>query len=403
MEGVNQTAMTLILLGGIFLLGLLTDAIGRHTRLPRVTLLLIFGVLMGPEVFGVLTEQGDKWFPFVANMALVMVGFLLGEKFTIASFREHGRIVLWISVMVVLGTATVVFLGLFAAGIRTEAALVLAAIATATAPAATMDVFLEVKADGPFARTLLRIVAVDDAWGLILFSLILSIVHAINGHGESLSFLLSGVREIGGAVLLGVVLGIPMAFLTGRVRPGEPTLVEAVGVVFLCGGVAIWLDVSYLLASIVLGTVVANCARHHTRPFHAIEDIEWPFMVLFFVLAGASLELNTLGKIGPVGAGYIALRIVGRFIGVWTGSLFSNAGQIFRRWMGMALLPQAGVAIGMALITSQQFPRLGETILPVAIGATVFFELIGPVLTRIALNRAGEVGKGETLLLDEDG
>ena len=402
MEDANQIAVTLIVLGGIFLLGLLTDAVGRHTWLPRVTLLLLFGVLMGPEVFDVLTEHGDKWFPFVANMALVMVGFLLGEKFTLASFREHGRIVIWISVMVVLLTAAVVFAGFTAGGVQPDVALILAAIATATAPAATMDVVLEVKADGPFSRTLLRIVAVDDAWGLILFSLILSLVHAISGQGESLSFLLSGAREIGGAILIGIVLGIPMAFLTGRVRPGEPTLVEAVGVVFLCGGFALWLDVSYLLASIVLGTVVANCARHHTRPFHAIEDIEWPFMVLFFVLAGATLELQTLGKIGAVGAGYICLRIVGRFIGVWTGSFLSKAGQTFRRWMGLALMPQAGVAIGMALITSQEFPRLGETILPVAIGATVFFELIGPILTRIALSRAGEIGKGEPLTLDTD-
>jgi len=403
MEGVNQTAMTLILLGGIFLLGLLTDAIGRHTRLPRVTLLLIFGVLMGPEVFGVLTENAEKWFPFVANMALVMVGFLLGEKFTIASFREHGRVVLWVSIVVVLGTSAVVFSGLVIGGVRADLALILAALATATDPAATMDVVLESKADGPFSQSLLRIVAVDDAWGLILFSMILSVISALNGQGMSPDFLLSGAWEIGGAVLIGVALGIPMAFLTGRVRPGEPTLIEAVGVVFLCGGIALWLDVSFLLASMVLGTVVANCARHHTRPFHAIEDIEWPFIVLFFVLAGASLQLESIGRIGAVGGGYICLRIAGRLIGGWLGGFLSKAGTTFRRWMGMALLPQAGVAIGMALITSQQFPHLGETILPVAIGATVFFELIGPVLARIALNRAGEVGKGDTLLLDEDG
>lgn len=141
----------------------------------------------------------------------------------------------------------------------------------------------------------------------------------------------------------------------------------------------------------VLGCLVANMARHHMRPFHAIEGIEWPFMILFFILAGASLHAETLLQIGVVGSAYIILRIIGRLLGAWTGGALSHAGPLLRRWMGMALMPQAGVALGMALVAIQRRPDLEEIILPVIIASTVLFEVIGPVLTRSGLVHAGDV------------
>jgi Kef-type K+ transport system membrane component KefB len=386
----DDTAKTLITLGVLLLLGLATDVIGRRTRLPRVTLLLIFGFAIGPSGLGFLYPTEEKWFSIVANMALIMIGFLLGEKFTLSSLREHGKLVLWFSVAEVVVTAAVVLVGLLLIGLQMGIALLLAGIATATDPAATTDVVHETKADGVFTRTMLGIVAVDDAWGLIVFSLMLTAAQAFSGQGNSIAPLLTGAWEIGGALLIGIGLGIPMAYLTGRIKPGEPTLVEALGVVFLCGGIAIWLEVSFLLASMVLGCVVANMARHHIRPFHAIEGIEWPFMILFFILAGASLHTETLFQIGLVGSAYIILRIIGRLVGAWTGGAISHADPLMRRWMGMALMPQAGVALGMALVAIERRPDLGEIILPVVIASTVLFELIGPVLTRTGLIHVGE-------------
>jgi Kef-type K+ transport system membrane component KefB len=151
------------------------------------------------------------------------------------------------------------------------------------------------------------------------------------------------------------------------------------------------LNVSFLLASMVLGCVVANLARHHIRPFHAIEGIEWPFMILFFVLAGASLQFETLFQTGFIGSAYIIFRIIGRLLGGWTGGAITHAKPLMRRWMGIALMPQAGVALGMALVTIEHRPDLGEIILPVVIASTVLFELIGPVLTRIEIMHVGEV------------
>jgi Kef-type K+ transport system membrane component KefB len=270
-------------------------------------------------------------------------------------------------------------------------ALLLAAIATATAPAATTDVVHEIKADGPFSRVLLGVVAIDDAWGLIVFSFCLAAATSLSGGGDALTVMLHGLWELGGALLLGLLLGVPMAYFTGRIRGGEPTLAEALGLVFLCGGLALWLEVSFLLAAMVMGGTVAKLAKHHQRPFHEIQHIEWPFMILFFVLAGAALNVEALMALGTIGGGYIVLRTASRLFGAWLGGLFAHGSKIERRWMGLALMPQAGVALGMALVATQRIPELADTLLPIVISATVFFELIGPVLTRLALKRAGEV------------
>jgi Kef-type K+ transport system membrane component KefB len=205
--------------------------------------------------------------------------------------------------------------------------------------------------------------------------------------------MLNGGWHVGGALLLGLALGVPSAFLTGRIKAGEPTLIEALGVVLLCAGMALWLDVSFLLASMVMGAVVANLARHHDRPFHAIGGIEWPFMILFFVFAGMSLELRSLMNIGLIGVAYIFLRIAGRLLSAWCCGLFRWVEPQISRWMGMALMPQAGVAMGMGLLAAERFPELKDIILTVVIGTTVFFELVGPVFTRTALSRVGEINK----------
>jgi Kef-type K+ transport system membrane component KefB len=377
----------LVSLGLIFLAGLFFDAIGRHTRLPRVTLLVLFGFGVGPSGVDLLPDITAAWFPAVADMALVMIGFLLGGQMTRAAFREHGREVIVVSLCVVAATFAVVAAGLVVIGAPLEVALLLGACATATAPAATADVVHHSVPDTPFAGTLLAIVAIDDAWGLVVFSMALATGLVLHGSAASAA-LLSASWELGGALALGVALGVPMAYLTGRIEPGEPSLYEALGLVFLCGGLARWLDVSFLLASVTLGVTVANLARHHTRPFHAIEGIEWPFMILFFVLAGASLDLSALAHAGSWFGAYVALRVAGRLLGARLGGALAPVDHALQRWMGVALLPQAGVALGMALVAAQRFPEVGEAILPVIVASTVLFEVLGPVSTRYALERA---------------
>ncbi|MGD8514667.1 MAG: cation:proton antiporter [Granulosicoccaceae bacterium] len=394
MNEITTAAQVLITFGGLFLLGLLADLAGRHTPLPRVTLLLLSGFVIGPSVLDWLPAFTNEWFPVLTDIALAMIGFLLGHNMTRARLEALGRAVLAMSIGEVMMTSLLVFGVLLLFGVPVEIALLLAGIAPATAPAASVDVVREYRARGKFTDTLLGIVAIDDAWGLLVFSLLLAIAQALNGQGGALGVLTTGAWEIGGAVLLGIVLGLPMAYLTGRIRPREPTQAEALGLVMLCAGLAVWLEVSYILAAMVLGTVVVNRAKHHDRPFHAIEGIEWPFLILFFLLAGAALHMEALAHAGILAAAYIGLRVAGRILGTRLGGWLSGTDAKTRHWIGLALLPQAGVAIGMALLASQHFPEIKNVILPVVLGSTVIFELIGPIITRWTLVQVGDIPEG---------
>lgn len=384
-----QLHVLLIALGGLLLVGLVTDEIGRRTRLPRVTLLILFGLAAGPAGLDMLPSAFQDWYEFLASLALTMIAFLLGGRLSLSALRSYGKAILAVSLAVVVTTAGLVAIGLVATGTPIILALLLAGTATATDPAATQDVVRQARAKGPFTDTLLGIVAVDDAWGLIAFSLLLVLARAIAGDGGA-AILMHGLWEIGGALAVGAAVGLPAAFLTGRLQRGEPIQAEALGVVFLCAGLAIWLGVSFLLSGMVAGAIVANLAKHHRRPFHEIEHIEWPFMVLFFVLAGASLRLEGLNTIWGIGIAYIVLRTVSRVAGGWIGGLLASLPVLDRRWIGFALVPQAGVALGMALVASTYFPELEETLLAVTIGTVIVFEVAGPILTLLALRNVGE-------------
>jgi len=374
-------------LGALFLLGLAADQIGHRTRLPRVTLLLLCGIAVGSSGLDLLPTGTGLWYEFLSIAALTMVAFLLGSSLSIKNLRRYGITIVAISLSVVIVTVLVVGVGLWAIGVEFGLALILGAIATATDPAATRDVIQQTDPDAPFAKTLSGIVAVDDAWGILAFSLVIVVVGLLNGHGSAAG-LLDAVWEVGGAILLGVAIGWPSAYLTGRLSDGEPLQTEALGIVFLCAGIALWLEVSFLIAGMTAGAIIVNFARHHSKAFHEIEHLQWPFMMLFFILAGASLDVSALTTVGLIGLGYIVLRIVARIVGGWIGATVSNAPVEARPWYGLALLPQAGVAVGIALLASEEFPAYAETIITVTIGTTVAFELLGPAATLYALRKA---------------
>ena len=375
-------------IGGILLLGLLVSGMARHTFLPRVTLLLLFGILIGREGLNLIPREFTDQFEIIATMTLLMVGFLLGGKLTREALSDSTIEVLSISIAAALVTASTVFIGLLIAGVITPIALILGCIAAATAPAAILDVTEEMGGQGRFSHLLLSVVALDDVWALVLFGFGLTAVSMLNGNGSDSSYLMHVAHDIGGALVLGCVLGFPAAYLTGRVKKGQPMLSEALGLVFVCGGLALWWEVSYLVAAMVMGAIIANLAKHHDYPFHAIEGIESMFMVIFFVLAGASLELGALNDLGLIGGVYVLCRVFGKQLGGMVGSSIGGSNKPTRRWIGVALLPQAGVAIGMALVASNQFPEYRQLLLSVVISSTVLFELVGPVLTGLAIRSA---------------
>ena len=378
-----------LILGLLFLIGFIADIVGRSTFLPRVTLLMLGGLAVGPAGFAIVPESFvDQWFPELTNIALALIGFLLGHQLSIAALRKRGSRVVRISLYKVFGASLAVATTLLLLGVDPVIALLLAGVAPATDPAATYDLVHESGAGGEFVDTLLSIVAIDDVWGLLIFMLMLATAGIVAGDAAIGAGIVSSLADIGGSIVLGIVLGAPMAYLTGRIRHGEPMLAEALGFVLLGAGIADWFDLLPIVTAMVMGIAVASLATHHERPFHVIAGVEWPFMVLFFVLAGASLELDKLLLAGTLTLVYTSARFIGIYAGARLGSRVVGAPTALRRWLGIALMPQAGVAIGMALLATQRFPDTASVVLTVAVASTVILETIGPVLTRFAIRRA---------------
>lgn len=396
-----QYATDLLLIGGTLLLALAAHGVGQKIHVPRVTLMLLLGAVAGPDLLALLPENSDQSFGFITQLTLAMVGFLLGERMSVKNLQE-GREALILSLAVTVITAAVVALSVWMITDDAAAALLLGAIATATAPAATLDVLREAGARGPLTRLVYQVVAIDDAWGVLLFSLALVTAGLLGGSSEmGLAIVAHGLIEVGGSILLGVLLGLPMAWLTGRLRPGEPMVLESAGFVFVAAGIAGLLGLSYLLTCMVLGVVVANRAHHHIRPFRSIEGISEPFLALFFFMAGYQLEWSLLPALGALGLAYVGARIVGRVVGGRVGGYLAGSDSHTRKRIGACLMPQAGVALGLALVATERFPELGY-ILPLVIAATVIFELTGPPLTLLQLRHAGETGRAFEEEQDED-
>lgn len=389
-EELSRTTLNIILLGVILSLSLFADTLARRTRIPRISILIVFGVLIAVvHQFGLGGSSDDLIDGLsepLIQLALVMVAFLLGSELTLERLHNTGSLIILVSLSVIVASAILVGAGLYLLGFPLVVALSLAAISVATDPAAVSESIREVHDKRPIAKVLLGIVAIDDAWGILVFGLTMAILGWLVSH-DGTQALSNALWELGGAVLLGFVIGLPVAWLTGRLQPGEPTLVEALAVILLLSGFSSLIGVSALLASMVAGAMTANLSRHHTRSFREIEHIEWPFLVFFFVLSGASIDLYQLDDAIDLTLAYILLRLLGRVLG---GGMvvFSRAAKQKQlpANLGLALTPQAGVAIGMALLAAERFPELHDIILPVVVSSTIFFEMIGPLLVRKVLS-----------------
>ncbi|MDH4108594.1 MAG: cation:proton antiporter [Gammaproteobacteria bacterium] len=385
--------MTLLILGLLFLFGVIADLLAIHIGLPRVTLLVIAGLLVGPVGINLIpADMVSTWFPVLTDCALSMVGFLLGHQLSPTAFKKRGKKVIALATSKVLASAILVLFALVLLGYPLALALMLAGISTATAPAATFDVVRESGATGSFVETLLDIVAVDDALGLIAFALLLAAALGLSGEGGAASILVDGLSEVGGSLLVGAGLGVPMAFLSVRfgAEPRAAELIQAMafGFVFVCAGASIMLDLSPILASIAMGSTVTSIARSQRRPFNAVERVEWPFIILFFMLAGASLDVHALESVGVLVLLYVVARAAGSWLGIYAAAGVLSLDHLTRNWMGLALMPQAGVALGMALMAAQTMPQFADAILTTVLASTVLLELGSPILTRLVVRRA---------------
>lgn len=382
--------------GFILLAGLLCAKFIGRMKFPSVTAYLVLGILIGPSIFSFISENVINASGFISNVALSFIAFALGQSFSIESFKKIGKPILLISILGSCGAWILVTLSLWLV-LRQPFSLsiLFGAIASATAPAATLMVVQEYRAKGIFTDTLLGVVAIDDAWCLIIFSISLAIVKAIYTHAFSIMTLVSPLLEVFGALLLGAGTAWVIKKLSHYIRTQAELLTYTLGFILLNAGLANYLNLSILLTNMFMGAALVNIDRASSKFFDSTRLIESPLYLLFFVLAGASLEVNLLVKLGIIGTVYIIARSFGKICGASLGAKISGAPSHIRRYMGIALLPQAGVALGTALVAKSVFPELGGIIITTIVATTVIYELFGPICAKIALEKAGEIKRSQ--------
>lgn len=390
--------MNSILSFGIILLaGILAAKFLRRVKVPMVTAYLLLGIVIGPYLLKLIPEQILGASGLFSNIVLGIIAFALGQIFSSGNLRKLGKSVFFISIGEVVGSwALVTFTLYFIFKQPLYLSLLFGAIAPATAPAAIVMVVREYKARGPFTNMILGVVAVDDAWGLILFAVSLAISKSIFFHTvDSFPFLiiLKALLEVGGAFLLGGIMGWLLSYFSKFARTQDELLIFTLGFILSTIGLAIYFSFSVLLACMFLGVVISNIKAAGSKFFNIVKMIDSPIYLIFFVLIGASLELSSLKNLGIIGGVYLIMRPVGEWIGAYSGAVISGSSRLVRNYLGFALVPQAGVALGMALLCKSVFPEAGIIVLNVIIATTVAFEIVGPFFARFALSKANEIEK----------
>ena len=398
MEYLNIT----LILGLAMAAGLLSTRLMKLLNLPNVTGYLIIGLLLGPFVGHLFSEQAISDFSILSDIALGFIAFSIGCEFKLSSLKKIGGKVVVITLFQALLTAVVVALAVFAFSGDVALSLTLGAIATATAPAATLMVVRQYKAKGPVVDTLLPVVAFDDAVGLIVFSVLLSIskVVATNSSLTAEAILLAPLVEIFLSLAIGAALGALLALVMRFFKSRANRLTLMITTVFLGVGLTKlfafidWYSLSSLLLCMMIGAVFANMRSDSNLVVEGVDRWTPPLFMFFFILSGAELDVRVIVTVGLIGVVYIVARSVGKYFGAYLGALSTKSDKNIRHYLGFALLPQAGVAIGMAKVVSEEMPSdIGVKIVTVVLCSVLFFELVGPIITKLALMRAGKIIK----------
>ena len=401
--------LNLALLFGLVILGGAFGArLFQKFHIPQVVGCIIVGILLG-DVFGLITpEKIDALEPFTM-FALGLIGFMIGAELRADVFKKYGKqffIILFSQgigafLLVMVGTSVVMWFVTGNLFTSIAVGLVLGAIASATAPAATVNVLWEYKTRGPLTAAVLAVVALDDALALLLYRGAATGAKALMGTSQnsvlSATFLL--LAEIVGTIMLGFLAGVLLYFLLKFVRAEDKILEFALASLLLVVGISMILKIDPILPAMALGITIANLMPRQSKgTFKLVEKFSPPIYISFFVLAGAHMEF---GRIGPWMVAmitvYVLCRAVGKVAGSWFGARHSGAPAVVRKYLGICLLPQAGVAIGLAILAGQQFNAdLGHTIIMIVMTATFLMEVVGPVLVKVGVKKAGEVGMNVT-------
>lgn len=390
---------TLLSAGLILLLGFAGARLLKYVRLPNVTAFLLTGILIGPHILNLVTKEIFFASDFFSNLVLGVIAFSLGENFRLEELKRGMKPVMCISVIAALGVWILVSAAITIYFIIIKfpiyPAIVLGAAASATAPAATVLVIREYRSSGILTELLLKVVAIDDAWCLILAAMAIAFANAMRAEVFQATIIFASLGEIFGAVIIGALLGYIFSILKRFVKTSEEFLVYIFGFILLNVGLSITIKISVLLSSMVMGLTVINLARENYKFFEVLRTVDAPLYLIFFILAGAHLDFNILYKMGIVGILYIFFRMIGKVYGAKIGAKISGAPKMVEDWLGLALAPQAGVALGIGLVAKAAFPHFGNYIFTIIAATTVIFELIGPLLTKYSLIKAGEIASTE--------
>lgn len=403
----NDGISVLVILGLATIGGLYAGKLARLLRLPSIIGYMSLGVLLGVSAFGLLDETSLDHMSFITEIALGFVAFSIGSELSIASLKRQGYGI----ILIILGESFAAFLVVFGALYLLTGdlplALIFGAVAPASAPAGTVAVIQECRAKGSLTKALYAIVGFDDGLAILIFGFADAIARGIliqegTGNTENLlPMILVPAEEIALSLLTGAAVGFVFCQIARRLRNTSEIFIVVFGSILVATGLSVTLNLSLILTNMVVGFMLANTRREELvrRVMAPVLQFMPLLFILFFCLAGAHLDLKALPHLGLIGIVYVLARSAGKFLGAGAGARIGRVEEKIKKYVSLGILSQAGVAIGLALIVKHQFDQIG-TMHAAALGAAaittitatcIVFEIIGPILTKVALSKAGEI------------
>ena len=395
--------------------GLMLSRLAKVIQLPAVTAYLVAGILIGPHCLGLLGIEGLGFvshadvdsYSIICDVALGFIAFLIGNEFRLSALREIGKQATVIGILQAVVTTVIVDVALIAlhfampTKLPLPAAIVLGAVAAATAPAATLMVVKQYKAKGPLTSILLPVVALDDAVGLVIFAISFGIADALGAGSVSvISILVEPVLEVVLSIVLGALMGFAFHFCERFFHSRSKRLAMSVTFVLMTVALSmlkfeigsVHIAFSSLLVCMMLGTVFCNICDFSEELMDRVDRWTAPLFVLFFVLSGAELELTVFADwmVVIIGIVYIAARSLGKYFGAYSSAKLTHCDENIVKYLGITLLPQAGVALGMA-IKASELGADGAIVANITLFAVLVYEIVGPMLTKTMLLKAGEI------------
>ena len=379
--------ISLILFGGLL--------VGRFVKLfnlPNVTGYLIAGLILGPSLANFIPADMVRNFSLVSDMTLGFIAFSIGSEFKFSYFKEVGTTPVIVAIMEACGAMLLVTLTLLLFGTDLRLALLFGAIASATAPAQTLMVVQQYRARGPMTSLLMSVVALDDAVALIAFGFATTIVNSMNHPGTNMLFSIAEpFIELVISLVVGAALAFVMMIFLRYFKKPSNRISILLAFIFLIIYLADRLHGSPLLACMAMGTVLVNWLDDIEDLTRVAQGVTPPLFVIFFVISGAGLDFKALSGIGVVGIIYIVVRVLGKHFGAWFGATITRSEQKIRTYLGLTLMPQAGVALGLVIVAAKAVPEYAAQINVVILSSTFIYSLIGPSAAKFALIKAGEI------------